>query len=90
MTVYISDCKTDDECPKHLACKSDVCKYPCEDFECGINAYCKLINHIPICKCPDEYPYPLPNGEAGGKCSQCNKNGKCPDGLLCHKTKCLG
>ena len=39
-------------CAKNQACISDKCQNPCIGA-CGIDAICKVINHLPICKCPE-------------------------------------
>ena len=51
-------------------CRDGQCRDPCQGFqECGTNAVCVPVNHLPTCKCPDGYkvsttslwPGPYPN-----------------------------
>jgi hypothetical protein len=46
--VIEEGCKSDLECPDHLACINRECRDPCN---CGVNADCTVINHRPVCKC---------------------------------------
>ena len=37
-------------------CRDGQCSDPCEGFtECGTNAECVAVNHLPTCKCPEGY-----------------------------------
>ena len=37
-------------------CRDGQCSDPCEGFsECGTNAVCVAVNHLPTCKCPEGY-----------------------------------
>ena len=37
-------------------CRDGLCSDPCEGFnECGTNAVCVAVNHLPTCKCPEGY-----------------------------------
>ena len=45
------ECRSDPECPFHLACIQEKCKDPCQTSTCGVNAECKAKNHRAICVC---------------------------------------
>jgi hypothetical protein len=44
------ECVINSDCPSDLACTSRKCQDPCPGL-CGVNAYCRVRNHIPICVC---------------------------------------
>lgn len=48
------ECVLSSDCPANLACTQNKCNDPCLG-SCGSNALCHVINHIPICSCPDQY-----------------------------------
>ena len=49
-------CDVDDDCPLYNACENRQCIDPCVVRDpCGRNAYCKVVNHQPVCTCPDGY-----------------------------------
>lgn len=48
------ECSINSECQSNMACIREKCKDPCPG-SCGINAVCNVINHTPICSCPDSY-----------------------------------
>lgn len=48
------ECTINSECYGNLACVNERCIDPCPG-SCGINAYCKVISHNPICKCNSGY-----------------------------------
>lgn len=53
------ECVVNSECPQHLACIEQKCSDPCPG-SCGLNAYCHVSNHNPLCSCPPGYTgYPL-------------------------------
>lgn len=44
------------ECPEHKACINQQCRDPCILRDpCGENAFCKVEEHEPKCKCPEGY-----------------------------------
>lgn len=45
------ECVRNSMCPQYLACIKEKCVDPCPGT-CGINAYCEVINHNPVCSCP--------------------------------------
>lgn len=47
------ECVVSSECPQNKACYKYKCANPCNGA-CGINAKCQVINHNPICNCPNE------------------------------------
>ncbi|VEN46221.1 unnamed protein product [Callosobruchus maculatus] len=48
------ECMVSSECPQNRACINNKCKDPCPGT-CGINARCQVVNHNPICSCPQNY-----------------------------------
>ena len=57
------ECVLSSECQSHLACVNQKCADPCVG-SCGFNAVCRVLNHIPVCKCID--------GHTGNPFTQCN------------------
>lgn len=47
------ECTINSECPIQKACHKFKCKNPCHGT-CGVNALCEVINHNPICSCPND------------------------------------
>ena len=48
------ECILNSECPRDKACMRFKCKDPCPGV-CGQLARCDIVNHIPVCSCPDGY-----------------------------------
>lgn len=48
------ECTVSSECPQNRACINNKCQDPCPGT-CGINARCQVVNHNPICSCPQNY-----------------------------------
>lgn len=48
------ECVTSSECLLNQACANQKCIDPCPGT-CGIGALCQVINHNPICSCPNKY-----------------------------------
>jgi hypothetical protein len=49
-------CSNNDECPDHTACENRLCINPCAYHDpCAPTAHCQVINHKPVCSCPDGY-----------------------------------
>lgn len=48
------ECAVNSECSQNLACMKQKCVNPCIGV-CGIRATCEVINHNPICACPDTH-----------------------------------
>jgi len=49
-------CTTNSDCPDYTACRNTQCMNPCAvDDPCAPTANCKVINHQPVCTCPDGY-----------------------------------
>ena len=46
------ECVANSECLTSLACVNQKCVDPCVGV-CGVNAECHVIQHNPICKCPN-------------------------------------
>lgn len=47
------ECVLNNDCPRDKACIRNKCLDPCPGT-CGQNALCDVINHIPVCRCPDK------------------------------------
>ncbi len=45
------ECVINNDCPRDKACIRNKCKDPCPGT-CGQTAICDVINHIPMCSCP--------------------------------------
>lgn len=49
-------CHFSNDCPIGQECKDGTCSDPCAGFtECGTNAECVAINHLPTCRCPEGF-----------------------------------
>ena len=48
------ECILSSECPRDKMCIKNKCRNPCPGT-CGQNAQCDMINHIPVCSCPNNY-----------------------------------
>ena len=48
------ECLINSECSANLACIKEKCRDPCPG-SCGVGAKCSVINHTPVCSCPQEY-----------------------------------
>lgn len=45
------ECVVNSECPQNRACYKHKCTDPCPGT-CGVEANCRVINHNPLCSCP--------------------------------------
>lgn len=45
------ECLAHSDCPFNLACLGLKCRDPCPG-SCGVNAYCQVVQHNPVCSCP--------------------------------------
>uniref|UniRef100_A0A6E8W1C0 Dumpy n=1 Tax=Anopheles coluzzii TaxID=1518534 RepID=A0A6E8W1C0_ANOCL len=48
------ECVVSAECPQNQACTNQKCRDPCPGT-CGVGARCSVVNHNPICSCPERY-----------------------------------
>ena len=49
-------CASDDDCPEYTACRNRKCINPCAlDKPCAPSAICKVVNHNPVCTCPNGF-----------------------------------
>ena len=48
------ECVVNSDCPSDKACINRKCQDPCPGL-CGVNAYCNVRNHVPICICNQGY-----------------------------------
>jgi hypothetical protein len=62
------ECILNSDCDRDKACIRRKCVNPCAGL-CGINAICEVLNHIPICRCPDGM-----SGNAFVKCNPIESN----------------
>lgn len=87
------ECTINSECPSNLACIREKCRDPCPG-SCGVGAHCSVINHTPICTCPEGYtgdpfsycqvkPPPPPEPVETDPCnpSPCGPNAQCNNGV---------
>lgn len=56
------ECTINSECTSDRACMQEKCRDPCPG-SCGLGAICNVINHTPVCICP--------NGFTGDPFSNC-------------------
>ena len=68
------ECRANSDCPLVTACVNQRCEDPCKQDPCGTNALCEVVNHNPICYCPEHltgdpfircFPHPVPHEPAG-------------------------
>ncbi|RZC36325.1 hypothetical protein BDFB_000154 [Asbolus verrucosus] len=86
------ECTINPECPSNLACIREKCRDPCPG-SCGSGAQCTVINHTPICTCPEgftgdpfNYCQPKPPEDkpvVTNPCnpSPCGSNTRCDNGI---------
>ena len=55
-------CRSNSDCAPKEACHNTKCVDPCN---CGPGAYCEVIQHTPLCYCPEGY--------SGNPLKRCNK-----------------
>ena len=48
------ECTISSDCAPNLACSNQKCINPCPGT-CGLRAQCNVVNHNPICICPNDY-----------------------------------
>ena len=48
------ECTINPDCSSNLACMQSKCTDPCPG-SCGIDAQCTVVNHTPMCTCPERY-----------------------------------
>lgn len=56
------ECVASSDCPLDKACSNQKCMNPCQGT-CGVSALCQVVNHNPICSCP--------NGLSGDPFTRC-------------------
>lgn len=81
------ECRSDDECAFHLACRNERCEDPCN---CGIGAQCRVENHRAQCRCPAGF-----SGNPAVRCDLvptqpegCTMDAECPSKLACFGGEC--
>jgi hypothetical protein len=76
------ECVINDDCPTDKACQNQRCQDPCPGT-CGINANCRVRNHLPICACNKNY--------VGDPFSNCNEiTSKCDNLPFIILNQCCG
>ena len=55
-------CVLNSDCPRDKGCKQNKCVDPCA-ATCGLNAQCRVSNHIPVCTCVQGF-----NGDPYSSC----------------------
>lgn len=48
------ECTINSECQSDMSCVNMKCRDPCPG-SCGLAAVCTVVNHIPICNCPEGF-----------------------------------
>lgn len=48
------ECLISSDCPQNQACLNQKCRDPCIGT-CGTQAICLVVNHNPVCSCPERY-----------------------------------
>ena len=56
------ECVLNTDCPRDKGCVNNRCVDPCQGI-CGINADCRVANHIPVCSCKESH-----TGDPYGSC----------------------
>lgn len=83
------ECTINSECDLSKACKNFKCVDPCGSNVCGINAYCNVVSHSPLCNCNNGYtgnafieckpPFNDVLDQDPCKSSPCGPNSQCRD-----------
>lgn len=81
-------CRSDSDCLSNFACLSGQCTDPCtKPGTCGANALCRVVEHRPICTCPQNLV-----GDPKYVCKRiatnCESDSNCPDGFSCYGDTC--
>lgn len=78
------ECTINTDCPLKQACSNFKCVDPCQRGVCAYNAECRVINHAPVCSCPEKTygdPFrqcqPMPERRDPCSPSPCRANGVC-------------
>lgn len=90
------ECSDNLHCPDDTLCINHHCKDPCEIGICGTDADCRVVNHKPMCECPENYsgdPYVecILNGMDANKTSSVHaKYEQTSDFMPCDPNPCAG
>lgn len=77
------ECSTNGDCNRDRACLRSKCVDPCPGT-CGQSAQCEVVNHIPICSCPNGY-----TGDPFSYCRQAEEEKRPPIASdPCHPSPC--
>ncbi|KAK9883479.1 hypothetical protein WA026_001654 [Henosepilachna vigintioctopunctata] len=52
--ICFKKCQVDNDCPNNEKCQSGTCQDACIEG-CGLNSLCEAKDHVPSCRCPDNY-----------------------------------
>ncbi|EFX65776.1 hypothetical protein DAPPUDRAFT_65219, partial [Daphnia pulex] len=82
------ECVLNTDCPRDQSCSRNRCIDPCPGT-CGLNADCRISNHIPVCTincvCPASYI-----GDPYSSCRpECVLNTDCPRDKNCLQNQCV-
>lgn len=48
------ECVLNTDCAHTLCCVNNKCEDPCIGA-CGVNSHCQVVNHLPVCFCPQDH-----------------------------------
>ncbi|XP_026683575.1 LOW QUALITY PROTEIN: neurogenic locus Notch protein-like [Diaphorina citri] len=86
--VCQAGCRVHSDCPQDKSCIDGQCRDPCAKGSpgdnlrptCGVNALCRVVEHRPVCLCPDNY-----QGDPTDRCEsyRCKQDSDCEPGKSC-------
>lgn len=88
---FDAGCKGNDaECPRGFYCRNNRCVNPCDGYNCGINAQCKIsTNGTAECACPSNLVPVNKRAEEGciRNLAKCSSDVECT-GTICDQRQC--
>ena len=85
----IIGCYRNSDCPSDHACVNNQCVNPClTDTSCSSRASCIVQNHLPFCKCQNQFTGDPYVGCARRPEPQCRDDDDCPHLTACINDKC--
>uniref|UniRef100_A0A1A9ZCQ5 EGF-like domain-containing protein n=1 Tax=Glossina pallidipes TaxID=7398 RepID=A0A1A9ZCQ5_GLOPL len=94
------ECVVNSDCPRDKSCNNNKCTDPCPGV-CGINAECRISNHVPTCHCSPGYtgnplsscrviPELEPTPRSPPNCRpECIISSDCAQNMACQNQKCI-
>ncbi|KAI5719789.1 hypothetical protein M8J76_014878 [Diaphorina citri] len=86
--VCQAGCRVHSDCPQDKSCIDGQCRDPCAKGSpgdnlrptCGVDALCRVVEHRPVCLCPDNY-----QGDPTDRCEsyRCKQDSDCEPGKSC-------